>query len=99
MTPPPRTAFDGGPLDREGQVLDRVAHLQGIVNTANGDLVDLVAEAIESGWCEASQLRPGDWVALRFGIAPGQAAGIARIAFVAVIPSMPGICTSISTRS
>ncbi|MGN6693208.1 MAG: DUF222 domain-containing protein, partial [Aquihabitans sp.] len=59
---------------------DRIAHLQGVVNTANGDLVDLVAEAIGAGWCEAAQLRPADWVALRFGIAPGQAAGIARIA-------------------
>lgn len=80
MPPPPRNAIDGGSLDREGQVLDRIAHLQGVVNTANGDLVDLIAEAIEAGWCEASQLRPADWVALRFGIAPGQAGGIARIA-------------------
>jgi len=54
--------------------------VQGLVNTAHGELVGLVADALREGWVQASLLSPGEWVALRFGVAPGPAAGIVRIA-------------------
>ena len=81
MAPPLRSDAGGAaPVDPEGALLDRMAEVQGVINVAHGELVALVAEAVAEGWAGGGLLSTASWVALRAGIAPSQAHGIARIA-------------------
>ncbi|WP_426571128.1 DUF222 domain-containing protein [Aquihabitans sp. McL0605] len=79
---PPRTsdAADGAPVDRYDQVLEEIARLQGVINIAHGQMVDVARQAIADGVSGGDPLSPKDWVAWRTGISPERAADIVHLA-------------------
>lgn len=59
----------------------RVARLAGVANALGGELVDLVAEALDEGFAQGWGIHsPGHWLAWQMGLAPARAEGIVRLA-------------------
>lgn len=67
--------------ERYDEVTDGIAQVMGVINAANGELVELITQAKEEGLWEGHGIHsPGHWVSWQTGLAPSRATGLAKVA-------------------
>jgi len=73
-------ATRGGTEGAYQAIVEEIAQVQGVINVAEGRLVELTRMAAAIGVSGGDNLPPAKWLAWRAGIAPGRANDIVRLA-------------------
>lgn len=66
--------------ERYDEITGQIAQVMGVINAANGELVDLLGHAQDEGlWDVCGIHSPGQWVGWQTGMAPARAQAVAKI--------------------